>query len=128
VIRHTFSIKVTGKPKQVWNVERLWQLAKDLPIKAVPLESISALDEIIWFGGASNERPTCRRVAEHAKRIYKVTFDYPIILSAAGYVMDGMHRIAKAYILGMKEIQGVQFSQDPEPDEILVDDEVNTSQ
>jgi hypothetical protein len=32
--------------------------------------------------------------------------------------MDGMHRICKAYLLGMETIQVVQFSQDPEPDEV----------
>lgn len=32
--------------------------------------------------------------------------------------MDGGHRLAKAWILGLKEIQAVQFEVDPEPDEV----------
>ena len=33
--------------------------------------------------------------------------------------MDGMHRVAKAWLLGHTEIQAVQFTQDLEPDQIL---------
>src|SRR4030095_4120322 len=61
--------------------------------------------------------PTCRRVAAHARRIYEADFDKPVILSATGHVMDGMHRVAKAWILGLKTIRAVKFPRDPEPDE-----------
>jgi hypothetical protein len=44
---------------------------------------------------------------------------YPIILSAEGYLMDGGHRIAKAYLLHMHAVPAVQFPLDPEPDYIL---------
>jgi hypothetical protein len=88
------------------------------PYKEVLVESISALDEVTWFGYDPSQHPTCRRVAEHARRINEAHFDYPVILSSAGWVMDGMHRICKAYLLGMETIQVVQFSQDPEPDEV----------
>ena len=33
--------------------------------------------------------------------------------------MDGGHRIAKAYLLQMREVAAVQFLLDPEPDYIL---------
>jgi hypothetical protein len=105
--------------KRIWNVERLWKMAGELPIKDVPLESISNLDEVSWFGIAPGDSPTCRRVAYHAKRIYEAKFDYPVILSSTGWVMDGMHRVCKAYLLGWREIKAVQFVQDPEPDEII---------
>ena len=42
----------------------------------------------------------------------------PIILSAEGYLMDGGHRVAKAWLLGMEEIQAVQFEIDAEPDKV----------
>lgn len=106
------------RTQRLWHVERLWELAKDLPIKEVSIGSISALDEINWFG----QYPTCRQVAEEAKKIYEVQLDHPIVLSAAGWVMDGMHRICKAYLLGMKTISAVQFIEDPEPDETSTSD------
>jgi hypothetical protein len=113
-----------GGSVHVWNIERLWELAKELPVTTVPVNSIQCLDEVHWFGGLngfggqSGLEPTCRRVAEHARRIYAAQFDKPIILSATGHVMDGMHRVAKAWVLGLEVIQAVQFAQDPEPDEV----------
>jgi hypothetical protein len=32
--------------------------------------------------------------------------------------MDGGHRLAKAWLLGLKAIYAVQFEVDPEPDEV----------
>ena len=32
--------------------------------------------------------------------------------------MDGGHRLAKAWLLDLKEIKAVQFDVDPEPDEV----------
>ncbi len=34
--------------------------------------------------------------------------------------MDGMHRVAKAVLAGLKTIEAVRFEQDPEPDFIDV--------
>ena len=100
----------------IWYVVRLWRLAEHLPIKPVPIESIAEFDQNCWFG--QSDVPTCRAVAAHAKRIYEADLSYPILLSAEGYLMDGGHRIAKAWLLGMKDIQAVQFEVDPEPDEV----------
>lgn len=102
----------------MWEAERLWHLSKDLPTKTVPLSSISNVDDVCWFH-ASREKPTCRAVAAHAKRIYEADLSRAIVLSASGIMMDGMHRVAKAWILGMKEIQAVQFLEDPPADQIL---------
>ena len=52
--------------KRIWDVERLWEFANKLPVKEVPLASISNLDEVSWFGVIPAEYPTCRRVADHA--------------------------------------------------------------
>jgi len=112
-------VNTTNGIKRIWRVERLWMIASELPVKDVSLGSISNLDEVSWFDATPDQSPTCRRVADHAKRIYETTFDYPVILSSAGWVMDGMHRVCKAYLLGWDAIQAVQFVEDPEPDEII---------
>ena len=116
--KQTFCHTYMDGTKRIWCVERLWVLTQKMPIKEVPVESISALDEVTWFGYEPSQHPTGRRVAEHARRIYEANFDYPVILSAEGWVMDGMHRICKAYLLGMEEIRVVQFETNPEPDQI----------
>src|SRR5688572_20504601 len=102
--------------KRVWLTDRLWALAKELPVKDVPIASIEAFDLNTWF---AESEPTCRKVAEHARRIQEATFDHPVILSAEGWVMDGMHRICKAFLLGSETIQAVQFCVNPDPDEYV---------
>ena len=102
----------------VYNVERLWVLAQELPVQTIALSQVEGeLDyPYCWF---KTSQPSPRAVARHAQLIYEADFSHPIILSAKGIVMDGVHRIAKAWLLGMTTIQAVQFAQDPEPDAIL---------
>ena len=113
----TYSVFKNGK-LHVWEAERLWDLSRELPIKTVPLSNITNFDDVCWFH-SSRAKPTCRAVATHAKRIYDADLSLPIVLSANGIMMDGMHRVAKAWLLGMEEIQAVQFLEDPQPDQIL---------
>lgn len=111
--RHTYAT-TTATERLVYNVERLWELAKELPVRAVPLAQVAGvLDENCWFG---NTAPTLRRVAEHARRIYEADFGRPILLNAAGELMDGAHRVARAFLENKAEIDAVQFPTDPEPD------------
>ena len=108
-----------GGPLRIWEVERLWQLAKELPIKQVPLASLSDLDRVGWYGQPGNAGYlTLRDVADHSRRIQAANLDYPIILSAEGHLLDGFHRVAKAYLLGLSELAAVQFQENPEPDRI----------
>lgn len=108
-----------GGSLRIWEVERLWKLAETLPITMVALSELTDLDRVGWIGQPNNGgRLTIKEVAEHARRIEAATFDHPIILSAEGHLLDGFHRVAKAYLLGMEEIPAVQFKNNPEPDRI----------
>ena len=80
----------------------------------VPLSFIRELDEPFWFG--HDDVPTCRAIAEHARLIEATDLSYPIILSSDGRVMDGMHRVCKAVLLGHLAITAVRFTTDPAPD------------
>ena len=110
--------RLTPTGRYIWFSDRLWQLAQNLPVKNAAIESIKKFDRDCWFGDAP---PTCRAVAVHAKRIYEADLSHPIILSAEGFLMDGGHRLAKAWLLTLKEIQAVQFEIDPEPDEVIIE-------
>ena len=46
--------------------------------------------------------------------------NFPIILSSDGLVMDGMHRVGRAAMLGRATIEAVRFTQDPYPDYVGV--------
>lgn len=87
-------------------------------MKAVSLSSIRELDESFWFDG---ESPTCREVAVHAKLTAETDLKYPIILSAEGRVMDGMHRVCKAFINNADTVSAVLFEVNPAPDYIDAD-------
>jgi hypothetical protein len=98
-----------------WDVDRLIQLSRDLSRTRVPLSAIRELDDV-WFG--EDEQPTWRALVEHIRLIHDADLAYPIILSATGEVMDGMHRAAKALLLGHHDIEAVQFDADPPPDHV----------
>lgn len=106
----------TPTERKIWATSRLWDAARQLPIKRVPIAAISEFDQDCWFGGVV---PTCREVAEHARRIQAADLTHPIILSADGKLMDGVHRLAKAWLQGECEIAAVQFEMDPPPDHVF---------
>jgi len=108
---------MTEQGRATWYTERLWELSRTLPIQDVSIGSIAAFDQDCWFG--PDTPPTCRAVALHAQRIQNADLSYPIILSASGNLMDGGHRLAKAWLLGHECIRAVQFVTDPEPDYIV---------
>lgn len=102
----------------LWWTERLWALAADLPVKQVPISEIEEFDLDCWFQG--KHTPSCRAVAEHARRILQADLSYPVILAADGGLMDGAHRISKAWIEGRTQLGAVQFPVTPDPDEVLL--------
>ena len=99
-----------------WLTQRLWDLVADLPTQLVPITAIAELDQGCWFG---NKPATCRAVAEHARRILAADLSHPIILSSDGRLMDGGHRLARAWMEGLEHLPAVQFSDDPEPDYVI---------
>ena len=98
-----------------WDVDRLVELSQSLPRKCVPLSAIRELDEI-WV--SDDEPLTWRTIVAHMELIEAADLSFPIILSAAGAVMDGMHRVAKAVMEGREAIEAVQFDEDPAPDHV----------
>ena len=122
-MRKQYHLRPSERGLLAWDVSRLIKLTADSPRCQVPLTAIRELDEAYWFEG-EQDRPTCRAVAEHARLIQETDLSYPIILSSDGRVMDGMHRVAKAYINGHERIEAVRFEVDPEPDYVGVEAEM----
>lgn len=104
-----------------WDVDRLVRLAAPLPVEIIPLSQIAELDEPYWFTG--NERPTCRRIAEHFQLMQDADMQFPIILCADGRLMDGMHRVTRALAEGRTTIAHVRFRETPAPDFIDIQPE-----
>ncbi len=114
-MRKQYFFRQSDRGLLAWDVDRLVQLSSHLSRKRIPLSAIRELDED-WFG--ENERPTWRAMLEHVRLMEEADLSYPIILSASGAVMDGMHRIVKATLQGRHEIEAVQFDEDPPPDHV----------
>ena len=112
-LRQQYHFRPSPDGLLAWDVLRLIELSRDLPVQQWPLDRISELDEPYWYG--EDTQPNCRSIAGHAKLIHQADLQYPIILCHQGRVMDGMHRICKALILELQFIKAVQFLTDIEP-------------
>jgi hypothetical protein len=114
-LRAQYHFRQSSRGLLAWDVRRLVALSKELSVQEVPVAEILELDECHWYSQGS-EQPTCRSVTEHCSLIQAADLSFPIILDASGRVMDGMHRVCKAHLLGIPSVKAVQFRQTPEPD------------
>lgn len=114
-MRKQYYFRPSSRGLLAWDVDRLVQRSSILSRKRIPLSAIRELDRV-WSG--EDEPPTWRTMLAHMKLIEEADLSFPIILSADGDVMDGMHRVAKAVLQGRQEIEAVQFEDDPEPDHV----------
>ena len=114
-MRKQYHLQRSKNGFSAWDVDKLLAKSKDLPQISVNLEDIREIDETFWYQSPET-KPTVRSVVEHFLLMNETDLQYPIILSKDGKVMDGMHRVAKALLLGHKEIKGVKFTEDLPPD------------
>jgi hypothetical protein len=112
-IRKQYHFRPSPKGYFAWDVGKLIKLAEVLPTVLVEVEKIKDLHENYWYAASI---PTVQSVAEHARLISECDFQFPIILSSDGRVMDGMHRVAKAWMQNERFIRAKQFISDPLPD------------
>lgn len=118
-MRAQYHLRESPRGLLAWDVHRLADLASRITPEEVPLSQIRELDEPFWQTGG-NGPLTCREIAEHAKLIDATDLQYPVILDPEGRVMDGMHRVCKALILGLHRIPAYRLPELPEPDFIGV--------
>jgi hypothetical protein len=114
-VRKQYYFRQTAQGLAAWDVDRLLELTRPLPVRRVLLSEIRELDEP-W--SLDDPGATWRGFVEHVQLMHDADLGYPIILAADGRVMDGMHRVAKALSLGHTEIAAVQFTSDPPPDHV----------
>lgn len=115
-LHQQYHFRKSEKGLLAWDVLKLIRLSKEFAVIQVPLSEISELKETYWFGlGAP---PISEDIAQHAKQIYEADTSYPIILCPEGRVMDGMHRVCKAFLNADKTISAVRFTELHEPDHV----------
>ncbi len=106
-IRPQYHFRASANGLLAWDVRILVELAAALPPVEVPLDSIPEYNETYWHD--EHTRLTCKDIAEHANLINQADLAYPIILCNEGRLMDGMHRVCKAHLLGNNTIMAAQF-------------------
>lgn len=117
-MRKQYYFRPSPRGRMAWDVDRLVMLTKGFPRLQVPLAAIRELDGPFW---SADDTQTWRAVVEHVRLIEAADLRFPIILSSDGRVMDGMHRVARAALLGRSTIEAVQFAADPDPDYVGVE-------
>lgn len=90
-----------------WSVMRLIDLSKDLEVFELPLKALNI------YNMYPESIVDMHSFIAHIKQILKADLNYPIILDAEGYVMDGRHRIAKAILEEKESIKAVRFDETP---------------
>lgn len=103
-----------------WSEEYLWKHAKDLEVKNIEVESLLDLG-IKWT------IKTIFDVCIHIAKVEKADLKWPIIFNAQGQLMDGYHRVCKAYRQGHRTIPCVRFTEDPPPERIIKGAENNVN-
>ena len=115
-LHQQYHFRKSEKGLLAWDVLKLIKLSEKFDPFQVSLSDIRELKETYWFGlGAP---PVTEDIAQHAKQIYEADLSYPIILCPDGKVMDGMHRVCKAYLESRQTILAVRFAELHGPDYI----------
>lgn len=99
-----------GTRRLIWRAPDLWAASEGLPVREVPVAALMPLLEQ-WFWGRLE---SLLEFAEHMERVRNADLDWPIILSQDGELMDGAHRLVKAYLQG-GFVKVVRFEQNPPP-------------
>lgn len=120
---HSYSREYDDGSFAGWDVKRLWQLSKSLPIENLPIQGFQeSIDK--WINFETTEQPDGRMTAnidvEHFYRIKRASLKHPIIMDADGRIMDGMHRLMKTYLSDRPIILAVRFTKTPEPDIVYI--------
>ena len=114
-VRPQYHFRRTSAGLCAWDVRRLIELSSGLVVVPYQVSTCPELDVDHWYryGGG---KPTPRSICVHVDLIKQADLGFPIILAADGGVMDGMHRICRAYLEGRASLPSVRFESDPEPD------------
>jgi len=119
-VRAQYHLRRTGSGIDAFDVRRLIDLSKNLPVKMISPHGLPELDIDHWYFH-TGLTATPRSLLCHMKLVNAADIRYPIILDEDGRVMDGMHRVCRAILDGVVEIPAVRFEVDPEPDFVNCD-------
>lgn len=118
-MRKQYHFRQSDQGLLAWDIDELIGLTAKLQPIEVPLGTIRELDEPYWYASEGDE-PTCRSIAEHMRLVQETDLAHPIILCPEGRVMDGMHRVVKAFLEGRTSLLAYRLPVLPPPDHMDV--------
>jgi len=113
-MRKQYHLKKTENGFNAWDVDLLIEKTRNFEIIQVSVNDVIQNNENHWY--QSTENPSVSAILKHMKLVNKSKLDFPIIIDSNGIVMDGMHRVGKAYLQNLHYINAVKFSVIPVPD------------
>lgn len=100
-----------------YDVRKLWKIAKSIPIQTISASELSwILDEKkVWDDNFTprdiiNLSDAEKKDNEHWIRIKNADVSYPILISADGWIIDGVHRFCKLLLSGNNMIRVRKFT------------------
>ena len=100
--------------EECWEVSVLWEAAKGLTPEPVDLATLDeATDPSHWV--CHWRDPTHPWMVPELPRIEAADLSYPILFHPAGWLMDGMHRVAKTLMSGRTVGMAVRFTPETLP-------------
>lgn len=95
---------------RVFKDESLREASRDLPVIDYVLTD-SLMDEILRW-----KLVNFHDYLTHFRRVLNADLTTPLIIRSDGVIMDGWHRIIKAYNTGLRALPAKRFEVDPAPD------------
>lgn len=100
-----------GRDGCIWKESTLFKHAEDHAYNTY-LDLTEDLMDTMLHWKTSNARD----MANHIKRCQDCELDIPVTLSPEGKVLDGWHRIIKAWTYGMEQLPARKLTSMPKPD------------
>ncbi len=119
-MRKQYHLRNSEQGLLAWDVDNLIRLTADLNVIELPLNQIQELDEPYWYE-SERDSPTCKSIAGHIRLIQSADLTSPIIICPKGRVMDGMHRVVKAFLEDRPFVLAYRLATLPEPDYVGID-------
>ena len=92
-----------------YDVPTLIQFAKEKGYKPFDMPLVS-----IYIGSEPFRITDFAQFLYHIKRVDNVSLEYPILIDDHGYICDGWHRVAKAFLEGKTTIKAIRLLEMPE--------------
>ncbi len=88
-MRKQYHLRPADRGFNAWDVDNLIKLTENLDVVEVNILKLLEKNEYHWSQG--EKFPTVKSIFDHMKLVNGCSLEFPIIMSADGIIMDGMH-------------------------------------